>query len=111
MLLDANLNRWCKVKKFKQNPHGTNEILNGDDFYISYQANPSPLGISIFRSDNSSVETAIVDKNDPENQYRILNGDFRKDYVKLVPKGLKACVKFYDKMKADHKSSWSTNQE
>lgn len=94
--------------KFEKNPHGTNEILEGDGFFISY--NPRPWsGFSIFKSDNNSDETALVKEDDPDNKYRILNGDFRKEYKRLAPLGFKACLDFYNEIKTKHDSSWSTH--
>ena len=93
--------------KFKQNPNGTNEILNGENFFISYNSNPG-MGFSCFASDNNSDETALVKPDDSDNKSRILNGDYRKEYEKLVPLGFKKCLEFYNKQSITSDSSWST---
>ena len=97
--------------EFRRNPNGENELLEGDGFFISY--NPAPgAGIPMFASDNNSDETALVKPEDPDNEYRILNGDFREGYKKLVPLGFQACLEFYE-MAAEKNlgSSWSTSQD
>ena len=85
-----------------------NEVMNGKGFYISYNPNPC-ADISLFNSDNGSDETALVKPDDPDNKYRILNGDYRKEYEELVPQGFEACLNFYNERKSDLGSSWSTN--
>jgi len=94
--------------KFEKNPGWSNEILEGDGFYISYNPNPG-MGISLFDGDDHSDETALVKEDDTENRYRILNGDYRKEYEKLAPLGFEKCLKFYNKESIDNGSSWSTN--
>lgn len=89
--------------KFKQNRNADNYVLEGDGFFISYNSCPW-AGVSIFESDTGGAETALV----IENKYKILNGDFRKEYEKLAPKGLDACLKFYDEKKGEFGSSWSS---
>jgi len=92
--------------EFERNPNGSNELLNGEGFYISY--NPAPCaGLSCFESDTGGSETALVIPNDPETEFRILNGDFRKDYKSLAPDGVAGCLAFYERMKPTHDSSWS----
>jgi len=94
--------------EFKQNYGVGNEVLEGDGFFISYNPNPG-VGFSLFASDKGSDETALVKEDDPNNKYRILNGDYRKEYKKLVLCGFKACVDFYNKQCEKHGSTWSTN--
>lgn len=79
-----------------------NEILTCDGFHVSY--NPDTIGTALIKSfkGDSREETALVKGGD----YFILNGDFRKQYEKLSPKGFDACKEFFDK-NADKKSSWS----
>jgi hypothetical protein len=84
-----------------------NEVLDGDGFFISYQPNQNVLGIKSFSADTSSGETALVNKKASSFFYLILNGNFKKEYEKLVPLGYDACVKFFNEMKKKHKSSWS----
>ena len=55
-------------------------------------------------------ETALVFRKSEGlfgKEYYILNGDFREEYKKLIPKGYKACKKFFDSMKEEHGSVWS----
>ncbi len=97
------------TNEFKRNPIGTNELLfgAGKKFFISYNEDPC-ADFSALRADNGSDETALVDPSDSNHTYRILNGDYRENYLKLVPKGLEACIEFYDKHKGKNNSSWST---
>jgi hypothetical protein len=82
-----------------------NTLLKGKGFYISFNSCPGGL-ISAFSADNGGSETALyIEKS--SQQWRILNGDFRKDYEKLVPKGIKSCIKFYESKKKKLDSSWS----
>lgn len=64
-----------------------NQIIQGDDFYVSY------LGMdTIYGSDT----TALV-KTEKENPvlFLLLNGDHRKEYTKLLKEGFYSCVKYY----------------
>ena len=79
----------------------SNMILHGDGFYISYATGAGLGRIGLFTGDNSSDETALV----IDGEYYILNGDFRKDYEKLVEEGAEACLSFFKKR--DNVSSWS----
>ena len=83
---------------------GVNTILRGSDFYISYNPNVNTLG-AFFEGDDPSDgrETALV----TTEGFRILNGDFRKEYEALVPKGLSACIEFFKSKKAQCGSSWT----
>jgi hypothetical protein len=70
-------------------------------WWISY--NPSThVGMEGWAGDGSGEETALC----KDDQYFILNGDFRKEYEALIDKGFKACKKFFDDHEED-KSSWS----
>lgn len=88
--------------KFEQNPHGTNEILTGDGFFISYQANPHPFG-AMFSSDHGGSETALH----VGGKYLILNGDHRAEYQEAATRGADACVAVYQSRRAAQRSSWS----
>lgn len=93
-------------KKWQITSRG-NFILEGDGFDISY--NPSAdheLG-GAFKPDTLAGETALVNSND-KIEYRILNGDFRKEYEKVIDKGFKACLAVYNKHKKLHNSSWTS---
>lgn len=91
---------------------GGNHILRGDGFYISYNANPQWVtgGLafvgSMFASDDGSDETALC----RNNEFLILNGDFRADYEPLVAQGYEACRAFFEEKKASHGSSWTLEQ-
>jgi hypothetical protein len=82
-----------------------NYILEGDGFFVSFiPSNANPWLGTIFNGDRpDGMETAIV----KDGKYYILNGDFRKDYEKLVDKGFNACKKFFDKNEDESGSSWS----
>jgi len=92
-----------KMKKFKRTPMG-NLLLEGDGFDISYRKNTNFLNIDSFAGDdNGEGETAIC----YGITYKILNGDFRKDYAKLIDKGLDKCLEFYESKKEEYSSCWS----
>ena len=84
-------------------------------FGISYHPNTAlnPIGaeitkfMNLFRLDkHDGEETALYDGK----LWRILEGDFRSDYEKLVPRGLKTCIAFYDGKKAKYRSNYSTDE-
>ncbi len=88
-----------------------NYVLQGKEFYISYNKNvrSSRLGGLLDDILHSAVgedknytgeETALVKKGE-DNKFYILNGDFRKEYEKVFTKGFKACYKFYLKNKKE----------
>lgn len=81
---------------------GRNEVMEGKDFYISYNAFTGE-GNGAFNNEKGSDETALC----ANGEFYILNGDFRDDYKKLIPDGYDKCKKFYDKKKDDHSSIWS----
>jgi hypothetical protein len=86
-----------------------NEVIKRKGYFISY--NPMPgRGISFWEGDNKSEETALAKETCKEcgTHYYILNGDFRKEYQKLISKGFNACLKFYNSKKAKYNSSWTT---
>lgn len=91
--------------KLKWKDNGINSVLEVKDFYISFNGDTnSMLGMSMFDWDNNgSCETALC-KGD---SFLILNGDFRKEYEKVISKGYKACKEVFNKFKKKHKSSWS----
>lgn len=75
--------------------------IEGKGFFISYAAAGSgPTG----------TETAIVHPNKKNGfgiEYWILNGDWTEEYERLVPKGYRACKKFFDSKKDEHGNFWS----
>jgi hypothetical protein len=96
-----------RQKRSKWTRHSKNYSLSGNGFYISY--NPHPGGeISMFRSDHDAAETALVWEEGTRTFFRILNGDWRKEYEAAVTAGWEACLAVYEQHKALHDSSWST---
>ena len=95
-----------------------NLVLQGEGFYISYLDNTHDDSfLDVFEElgdlvgiKTGQTETALVVPNSTP-KFRILNGDFRKEYESLVPKGLGACVEFYEQNKAAHRSDWGTDEE
>lgn len=113
------------MKKKEWKKFNDNEILEGRGFFISYNPNTnlskSGLGkvynlmgaqighiTGITLEDDGRAETALVKKNNETRprKFYILNGDFRKEYSELVPKGFKTCYKFFNS-KSEFKSGWS----
>ena len=88
--------------KWKKNAIAGNSVLSGKGFYVSY----SPCPTLDFTGTGRVSETALFKEGEP---WRILSGDFRKEYSKLVPKGFKACVKFYEK-NIDKRNGHSTDE-
>ena len=64
----------------------SNEVLDGDGFYISYNSAPFQ-GSKLFGSDKGSSETALCGKY----KFYILNGDYHKQYKELIPQGFEKC--------------------
>ena len=79
-----------------------NEVLHAEGFYLSYATGHAMSVLSMFGSDNHSDETALV----VDGEFYILNGDFRREYETLVPKGVDACMAFFNQHKSQA-SSWS----
>ena len=96
------------IMKFEPTGNG-NEVLSGKGFFISYNSNPGE-GLSMFQGDGGSDETALVNYNDPDNEYRILNGDFREEYQAIIDQGFEVCLELYNKFNDTHGSSWSTEK-
>ena len=98
---------------FAANPHGTNELLNGDGFYVSFNAKPC-ADMAFLQSDGGAAETALAVENglpDGRQAWFVLNGDFRAEYVEAFPRGLAACVAVYESHRAVSRSSWSNDGE
>lgn len=91
-----------------------NEVLSGDGFYISYNPNTA-IGhadvtklMNFFGEDvRDGEETALYHK--PSDTWKILEGDFRKEYEEAFIGGYKACKEVYERNKKDHRSNWSTD--
>lgn len=93
------------MTKFRKNPSGSNYLLEGEGFYISYNSHPGG-GINFFMADDGRDETALcIEKENGDRLWLILNGDFRKEYEERFPKGLDACIELYQKLKQEHHSS------
>ena len=81
--------------------NGNNEVLNCGKFYISFNQNPFGSG-GIFSSDSGS-ETALC----YDGKYKILNGDFRKQYLNAAP-DFNKCLAIYESNRDEFDSSWSS---
>ena len=104
--------KWETIKNSFTGLEYNNMILQGKDFYLSYNPDTkrSKVGnamdslINMFSGkDDGGEETALC----KDDIFYILNGDFRKEYEKLFPKGFKGCKKFFDSKKK-YQSSFST---
>ena len=87
--------------KWEKNEGAGNYILEGNQFYISYNPNPG----FFWSSDLVPPETALVIMNENGVKFLILEGDFRKEYEKRID-NLEECIKFFKENKK-HKSMWS----
>lgn len=104
--------------KFESNLPQPNEILRGNNFYISYNpktgenyASIDQLLIGFLASkltghENGKEETALY--NRVNGVWYILNGDFRKEYEAVAHDGFTACLNVY-KRNIQHRSDWSTD--
>lgn len=71
-----------------------NKIIHGEGFFISYaEAGSGPTG----------TETALV----KDNEYFILNGDWREKYKPLISKGYDVCKELFEANKDKHINFWS----
>ena len=91
-----------------------NYVLRGDGFLISYLPSTNHADLDVFSTigalggiGTGDSETALI-VPDGEPKYRILNGDFRKEYEAVIGKGLDAAIAVYEKNKAA-RSDWSTD--
>lgn len=109
---------------FKRPPEGqTNEILDREQFYLSYQPSPTgnrgPIGwfaVALTGDErllNKKPETALCVYHPDGREWLILYGDFRKDYEGILASGggLAECIAFYLTQKDEHKCPWSTERE
>lgn len=108
----------------KAHPLAPNEILHSPcgTFFISYNPGRGSdmfgigqtmgmlaeaiTGKEVYR--DSRPETAIVTPH-ADLHYRILNGDYRKEYEGLISQGLAACIAFYESQKDEAQSVWSSD--
>ena len=99
---------------FEKNPNGgTNYVLEGDGFYLSFNAAPC-ADMSFFRSDSGGSETALAvedGKPDGGTLWLILNGDFRKEYEEAFARGIEGCLAVYESHRSTKRSSWSTDYD
>ena len=94
-----------------------NQVLASNRFYVSYNADVGISPIAAMMDDmievfvnmggiktgkRSTEETALCSKS----KCLVLNGDFRKQYEKVITKGYKACREVYTK-NIRHKSMFS----
>lgn len=94
------------LQKGKRNWERTvcgNIILDCKNFYISYRDNTAVFGSFFVGDDDDCGETALCF----DGKYKILNGDFRKEYEKIVDEGLDKCLEFYESKKTENASCWS----
>ncbi len=83
-------------------------------FYISFNEDPTKFNVSKTTKskelkERPFPETAIcvdADKGFMKSKFYILTGDFREEYDKLLSKGLKACMEFYESKKKDFGNPW-----
>lgn len=97
-------------------PGAPNVTVVGDGFLVSYNhdTGQSPntalftaIGNLMGASLHDGEETALV-KGD---NYYILTGDWREEYLPLVDQGFDACYAFYEKMAPEFKNNWSTDSK
>lgn len=98
------VNKWKKLER--------NVILNRRGYYISYNpdTNSTEEGMMLNLLGNvlggldrtGAPETALCKNGD----FKILHGDFRKQYEKC--KSYTACVAFFKKNAKKHGSDWTT---
>jgi len=91
----------------------SNEVLEGDDFHISYNKDTgtdhlggvlTQLGNTLGANLKDGAETALC----YEGRFDVLEGDFRKEYEEAFPQGLEACKEVFKKHEAEHRSNWTT---
>lgn len=107
---------------FARTPHG-NDVLQGDGFIVSYKdmsdgstTNPFSELESMLQQlgemsgfDEAQPETALITDADGRKVFRILNGDFRREYAGIAEQGIDACIAFYESQQDEYGSHWSTD--
>ena len=93
---------------------GNNVILMNEKVKVSYNPDTGAgmLGgvsqaIGGITGNKEGEETALIGK---DGLWRILEGDFRKEYEKVYP-NWKKCLAVYNKHKEESRSGWSTDEE
>jgi hypothetical protein len=104
---------------FTLTEHG-NELLDCGTFYISYRKRFGELNqvlgslAQLLGGDEDLTkelpETALVTE-DEAHRFRILIGDYRKDYSALAEQGVDACIAFFNSQREEHGGAWSTSEE
>ena len=89
--------------EWKKTTYGRNYVLECESFYISYNPSLGHVLGSSFAPDTCDGETALC----KDRKFYILNGDYRKQYEELFPKGFEACYDFFKQQSKDKVSSWS----
>lgn len=86
-------------------------ITECDGFYITYmrETGGGPLLLRFFfaSGDAGGEETALV-KDGKFLKFRILKGDWRKEYANLIPNGWQTCLRFFDEQRGQHGSVWTS---
>lgn len=92
---------------------GISHFIAAEDesFAISYNPDTSKSFIDALMhamgAERGGEETALIVKHKGrDNEFYILQGDWRAAYEPLVPLGLQACREFYERNK-EHRSMWS----
>lgn len=96
--------------QWKPNRRNSGEQLECDGFTISYAKHITPglRGIEF----PQGGETALIDeRGGKRGDMLILNGDWRKEYEEIADQGYDACKAFYESKKAEHRSSWSEDDD
>ena len=94
------------MNKIEWKQNSRNMVLQGDGFYISYNPNVRSnfigwivdIILRFFLKINKAStgeETALIKEEIGNRKFYLLNGDFRKEYEKLVLEGFDACYKFF----------------
>ena len=107
---------------FISQPGWRSELLEGDGFSVSYLPTQSESTIIcglLLQSIGGggpelceeTDETALIHIEEGKKIYRILKGDFRKDYEAIVDQGFQACFDFFNSKRKEHGSPWSTHAE
>ena len=67
-----------------------NKTISGNGFYISY----NNYDVDIYGNDTTAL---VYDYQNGINgeDFFILNGDHRQEYINLIPKGFKACFEYF----------------
>lgn len=102
------------MKKYQWEKLMNNEVLKGNDFYISYNSDTTSthnvftelgnaLGSFVGESFKDGEETALC----KDGKFYILDGDHRKEYERVIDKGFEECLKYF-KSKPELLNNWTT---